>query len=139
MNEHDKILNLEQKVTTLEIQIKQCFDKIQQLEESRIILDPYTYNPEATVVAKIKLVITQLDTPCTIKMIIEGLNQLDKSTLLSQQNPNKYLSPFLHRAIKYEVLRKIKLEGIKSHIYCLPQWFEGEILSSFYRKRLPIL
>ena len=51
---------------------------------------------------------------------------LREPVLNEKVSKEKFISPFLNSAMKYERLIPFKLRGVRGNYYCLPEWVDEE-------------
>jgi hypothetical protein len=104
-----------------------------QLDQLNAPKDGYEYN--RTWISKIVFMVTNANKPLRSVEIIALL--LPREPVLNEKvSKEKFISPFLNSATRYERLIPFKLKGVRGNYYCLPEWVDekGGLLPEMRKK-----
>ena len=117
----------QEQLNSVEAQLKQAISENKklrkQLAQPNVPKDGYEYN--RTWISKIVFIVTNADKPLRSVEIIAIL--LPREPVLNEKvSKEKFISPFLNSAMRYERLIPFKLKGVRGNYYCLPEWMDKE-------------
>jgi len=97
--------------------------------------DNIDYNRNWTWLTKMEYVLKKCMRPMKSAEIIKMLLPYE-SALNCTSEPQKYLSGYLNKAVKYQRILTHKIPGVRGYFYVLPQWMENGKLLSEYENRI---
>ena len=130
--------NKQKKLDDTQAQLERVISENEQLRKqlNRQKKPKAGYDSSRTWISKIVFILTNSDKPLRSAEIIALL--VPKEPVLNEKaSKEKFISPFLNSAMRYQRLIPFKLKGVRGNYYCLPEWMndEHELLPEM-RKRI---
>ncbi len=119
---------LQKEVNSLKELLREAYVAIEILKER---LHKYEnpgdgYSKRWTMVTKLVFLVTKAGKPLRSAEIIPLLKDRQPEIVKKQDSLEKYISAFLHTAMKHGRLIPYKLKGVRGNYYCLPEWMDED-------------
>lgn len=132
-NNYDQLLKEKWKWMEKEIRSDHSFETLKKRHEPDA--SDAIYNRNWTWITKIEYILKKCTRPMKSSEIITMLLPHESSLNITGE-PQKYLSGYLNKAVKYQRILTHKIPGIRGYFYVLPSWIENGKLLSEYESRI---